>query len=407
MAIRRHEERLMRLRVIGTSLLAALCLAGGVASGEARPEETSYVVRTRSGTGAAELAAAARSLGGRVTGTIPGLRLAEVVLDPAGAARLVADPAVAWIRPEVTLHVAGGRPNDPLFARQWPLRKMDALRGWRTEDGTANEVVVAVIDSGVDASHPDLRNRVVDGLDLANGDDDPSDDNGHGTHVAGIVAAQPDNRRGIAGVSWGARVMPLKACDVNGACGSFDVAAAIVYAARSGARVVNISLSGAAGGCPTELALAAAVADAERSLLVASAGNSAQDGNPVMYPAACDGYTGVGATTPDDRWAPFSEHGEYVDLSAPGVAVPSTIPPGLAGMSDDPSTPGYGPADGTSMAAPHVAGLAALLFAQHPEWTPAEVEERMQETAVDLGADGPDEYFGAGRIDIARAVAAR
>ncbi|MDQ3981701.1 MAG: S8 family serine peptidase, partial [Actinomycetota bacterium] len=249
--------------------------------------------------------------------------------------------------------------------------------------------------------------RMVPGFDFANGDDDPWDDNGHGTHVAGIVAAQPDNRRGIAGVSWGARIMPLKACEITGTCGSFEVTAAIAYAIQGGAQVVNISLSGATGACPPEFALAGALAGAAEVLLVASAGNAAQDGNPVSYPASCDGYVSVGATTPTDAWAPFSVHNDLVDLSAPGVAVPSTIPPGLAGMPDDPATPGYGPANGTSMAAPHVAGLAALLFARHPDWTAAEVEARTEETAVDLGERGPDEYFGAGRASIGRALGTR
>ncbi|MDQ3953686.1 MAG: S8 family serine peptidase, partial [Actinomycetota bacterium] len=223
--------------------------------------------------------------------------------------------------------------------------------------------------------------------------------------VAGIVAAEPDNRRGIAGVSWGASIMPLKACGPEGACGTYEVAASIAFAALRGAKVVNISLSGPLDGCPAEFRLAAALAETEDVLLVGSAGNSAQDGNPVMYPAACDGYVAVGATAQDDRWAPFSEHGDFVDLSAPGVRVPSTLPPGLV-IPDDPATPGYGPADGTSMAAPHVSGLAALLFAQHPEWTPLQVEEHMEATAVDLGKRGADDYFGAGRISIGRALRA-
>ncbi|MFN2587732.1 MAG: S8 family serine peptidase [Actinomycetota bacterium] len=268
-------------------------------------------------------------------------------------------------------------------------------------------MTVAVIDSGVDPSHPDLLHRTVPGFDFVGLDDDPADDHGHGTHVAGIVAAEPDNREGIAGLSWGARVMPLKACDARGDCGSFEVAAAIAYAAQAGVDVVNVSLGGAAPACPAEFRLAGALARTAGVVLVASAGNAAQEGNPVGYPASCDGYVSVAATSPQDKWAPFSVHNEFVDLAAPGMVVPSTIPPGLAGMSDDPSTPGYGPASGTSMAAPHVAGLAALLLAAHPEWTPAQVEERMKETAADLGAKGPDEYFGAGRIDIARALRAR
>jgi subtilisin family serine protease len=400
------RQRLAGIALVGASIAAAVTPAGAAPDALTSPQTSSYVVRVAPGTGPDELDAVLRPLGARATARIEVLRLVEIAIDPGRVAALRASPVVEWARPERTLRVAGARPNDPLFRRQWPLRTMDALRGWRIEDGAGAEVTVAVVDSGVDASHPDLQARTVPGFDFANADEDPSDDNGHGTHVAGIVAAQPDNRRGIAGVSWGARIMPLKACDITGTCGSFEVAAAIVYAIQGGAEVVNISLSGAGGSCPAEFALAGTLAGAAGVLLVASAGNAAQDGNPVSYPASCDGYVSVGATTPTDAWAPFSIHNGLVDLSAPGVAVPSTIPPGLAGMSDDPATPGYGPADGTSMAAPHVAGLAALLFAQHPEWTAAEVEARMEETAVDLGARGPDEYFGAGRISIGRALGA-
>lgn len=368
-------------------------------------ERVNYVVRVVPGAAASDLGPLLTSLGARRTGWIAPLRLAEVEIDPARAAALADSPLVQWAHRELTLTTAA-RPNDPLFRYQWPLQTIGALRGWAVEDGSGADVTVAVIDSGVDASHPDLTKRMVPGFDFVNLDDDPSDDHGHGTHVAGIVAAQPANRRGVAGLSWGARIMPLKACDITGTCGTFEVAAAIAYAARAGAGVVNISLGGPAPGCPAELALAGALAEATETLLVASAGNSAQEGNPVSYPASCDGYVSVGATTALDEWAPFSVHNEYVDLSAPGVSVPSTIPPGLAGMSDDPSTPGYGPASGTSMASPHVAGLAALLLAAHPDWTPAQVEERMKETAADLGERGPDEYFGAGRIDVARALGA-
>lgn len=400
--------RTMTRRAIGIACVIACALLPVTAVADAGARRASFVVRLTADAPPAALDEALGRLGGRVTGEIAVLRLAEVELDPAHAAALEAAPGIAWAHRERTVRILGGPPDDPLFSQQWPLRKTEALRGWRIEDGSEAEVVVAVVDSGVDYSHPDLRNRVVPGLDLVHLDDDPADDHGHGTHVAGIVAAEPDNRRGIAGISWGARIMPLKACDENGACGSFQVAAATVHAVQAGAQVVNLSLGGAAGSCPREFQLAAAFAETGGALLVAAAGNSAQDGNPVVYPAACDGYVAVGATSQYDTWAPFSEHGDYVDLTAPGTSVPSTIPPGLtAGISDDPRTPGYGPADGTSAAAPHVSGLAALLFAQHPEWTPLRVEERMEETAVDLGARGPDEYFGAGRISIARALGAR
>lgn len=392
----------MRQRLAAIALACAL-VSGGTAAGDTLAR-VSYVVRVAPGVSVEDAAAALASAGARVTGTIGPLRLLEVEASPALARVLRDGGRVAWMHRERLVHPTGVRPNDPLYHHQWPLQKMRAVQGWRVESGKGAGVVVAVVDTGVDYSHPDLQNRMVAGFDFVNADDDPADDHGHGTHVAGIVAAEPDNGKGIAGVSWGASIMPLKVCPPEGGCGSFEVAAAIAYAVQGGAKVVNLSLAGAGGGCPTEFQLAAALAGARDVLLVAGAGNSAGDGNPVMYPAACEGFVGVGATAPDDRWAPFSEHGEYVDLTAPGVAVPSTLPPGLNTMTDSSSTPGYGPADGTSMAAPHVAGLAALLFAAHPEWTPLEVEERMEKTAVDLGDKGRDDFFGAGRISIGRAL---
>ena len=395
----------MRGRLTAIVLASALCAGPWAAAGSASSSSSSsYVVHVQRGVAVEAVAAAATAAGAEVTGTAPSLRLLQVEASPATARALRSAPGVGWMHRERVVHLAGVRPNDPMFPDQWPLRTMDALRGWRVERGTSADVVVAVLDSGVDYSHPDLQNRVVAGFDFVNLDDDPADDHGHGTHVAGIVAAEPDNRTGVAGVSWGASIMPLKVCPAEDGCGTFEVAAAIAYAVQGGVKVVNISLSGDTGRCPPELELAARLAEARDVLLVASAGNSAMDGNPVMYPAACDGYLAVGATAPNDRWAPFSEHGDFVDLSAPGVAVPSTVPPGLVGVQDDPATPGYGPAAGTSMAAPHVAGLAALLFAAHPGWTALQVEEHMEATAVDAGKPGPDEYFGAGRISIGRAL---
>lgn len=372
-------------------------------------DRQTYVLRFSAGTGSQVRRLALESAGAEVTGEIETLRLAEVRMQASQLGILEVDPVIEWVHPEGSTEIAGAPrpPNDPLLDRQWPLRKIGVLRGWRTEDGTGAEVIVAVVDTGVDPSHPDLTANLVPGFDFVSDDDDPADDFGHGTHVAGVIAATPNNRKGIAGLSWGAKVMPLKACGVTGACDNFPVVAAIAFAVQNGAKVVNLSLAGAEAGCPPEFDLVARFASARGVLLVAAAGNSAQEENPVMYPASCVGFVGVGATSSADEWAPFSEHNEWVDLSAPGMSILSTIPPGLRGMVDDVATPGYGPADGTSMAAPHVAGLAALLFSQHPDWTPLQVEERMESTAVDLGKPGRDPFFGVGRIDVAAALGGR
>ncbi|MDQ3953408.1 MAG: S8 family serine peptidase, partial [Actinomycetota bacterium] len=217
----------MRQRLAAIALAGACVCVASQPPGAASPSEgreRSYVVRSRAGAPLDAVAEAARAAGGRVTGTTTALRLLEVRANAGEIGALRAGGLVAWAHPEQTVRVAGPRPNDPLFAAQWPLRRMDALRGWRVERGAGADVVVAVVDSGVDYSHPDLQERMVDGFDFVNRDDDPVDDHGHGTHVAGIVAAEPDNRRGIAGVSWGASIMPLKACGPEGACGTYEVA---------------------------------------------------------------------------------------------------------------------------------------------------------------------------------------
>ncbi|MFN2527059.1 MAG: S8 family serine peptidase, partial [Actinomycetota bacterium] len=231
-------------------------------------------------------------------------------------------------------------------------------------------------------------------------DDDPGDPNGHGTHVAGIIAATQDNNLGIAGMSWGAKVLAIRVCGERGSCDNFGVAAGIAEAIAKGARVVNLSLGGAGDSCPAPFMALAQLAAAKEVLLVAAAGNSAQRKNPTTYPAACDGYLGVGATSTQDEWAPFSNHGPYVDVAAPGVGIWSTVPADRS----PPSTPGFAAFSGTSMAAPHVSALAALLFSAHPEWSADEVATRIMETAVDLGRPGRDGYFGMGRISVLRAL---
>ena len=404
--MRDAKKLLSSVGVIAAVLVLGSALPAPAHIGEVATEPTTLVVRYTKSAAPADVNQALAAVGARQLGSIGALRLMRVEVAASSVPILRAQSVVEWAyRPSVA-HVMGGRPNDPLLNRQWALTTMDVFRGWQHEDGTGSPVTVAVVDSGIDPSHPDLQGALVKGLDLINDDDDPADDHGHGTHVAGVIAARSNNRKGIAGLSWGAKVMPLKACRFDGSCDEYSVTAAIVYAVQQGAKVINLSLGGPADGCPPAYDLARRFAEQRGVALVAAAGNGGnkEAGNPMMYPAGCDGYIGVGATSPFDEWAPFSEHNSSVDLSAPGMGVLSTIPPALGGMEDDPASPGYGLADGTSMAAPQVSGLAALLFAAHPGWTAAQVEQRMSTTAIDLGERGRDDYFGEGRINVGRAL---
>jgi thermitase len=340
-------------------------------------------------------------LGGRVVGRVGPLRIVEVAFPSATSLRSALPavgrvPGVRWAEPEQGYKVTKA-PSDPLFAQQWGLAKIGAPTAWNTDVGTSHAVTVAVLDTGIDLTHPDFEGEAVSGFDFANNDPDASDDQFHGTHVAGIIAAASNNRRGVAGVSWGAKLMAVKVMDKNGAGGDCDIVAGIVYGALQGARVENLSLGGTGPACSSALTEAIRFADARGTLIVAAAGNSARHGNPVEYPGGCAGVLTVGATDQRDRAATFSEHGPQVVVSAPGVHILSTF-----------RTPDgqhkYAYLDGTSMATPFVAGLAALLLSAHPDWTPAQVRQRIVTTVDDLGPRGRDNYFGAGRINAARAL---
>jgi len=280
-------------------------------------------------------------------------------------------------------------PDDPLFPEQWHHEAIASAVAW--ERARADGVVVAVIDTGVNCDHPDLRGRCVAGYDFIYDDAAVRDHVGHGTLVAGILAAATDNGLGVAGVAWGAKLMPLRTLDEN-ALGSYsDIARAIVWAVDHGATVVNMSIGGTAD---TDLLQDAVdYATGHGVTLVAAAGNSSS--SEPRYPAAHAGVIGVAATTSTGTRASFSNYGDWVDVAAPGVNILSTVAGG-----------GYARFDGTSTSAPIVAGLAALLLGHDPDLTPGKVEQTIEETANDLGAPGWDLYFGAGQVDAGRAISA-
>jgi type VII secretion-associated serine protease mycosin len=258
------------------------------------------------------------------------------------------------------------------------------------------DVVVAVLDTGVDLEHPDLRGNLVPGTTFWPEQGAPMDYHGHGTHVAGIIAARLGNTEGGAGVAPGCKIMPVKVMGPKGPEGKVEyVAAGLVWAADHGAKVANLSLGDE--GTSTLLRDAVAYALSKDVVVVAASGNFDPDKhtttNTLDYPAGYPGVMAVGATDSDDQLADFSFWGSWLDVVAPGVEIYSTVP-GNA----------YRNEDGTSMASPFVAGVAALVRSRFPELNGPAVKRRIEATATDLGAPGVDDHFGHGRVDAAAAV---
>jgi thermitase len=279
-------------------------------------------------------------------------------------------------------------PNDPYWNLQWGPRKIAADLAWNTTIGD-NSLLVAVIDTGISQNHSDLiSNYVPLGYDWVNNDTDPTDDNGHGTHCAGIIAAKINNNIGIAGMAQ-IRIMSEKALDSSGSGDEDDLANAIIHAAQQNASIISMSWGSSYES--TLIHEAIRFAYDQGVLLVASAGNN---GNDIKtYPAAYDEVISVSATKQDDGRASFSSFGDWVELAAPGVQIYSTV------LNNN-----YGYKDGTSMACPHVAGVAALVWSEFPNMTRDQVRYQLRYTADDLGDAGFDEYYGYGRINVARAI---
>ncbi|MET0418802.1 MAG: S8 family peptidase [Actinoplanes sp.] len=313
--------------------------------------------------------------------------------DRAAAAALVTRgqraPGAIAVELDVPVTVAA---VDPLRSAQWDLDRIRTESAWQRSTGAG--VTVAVVDSGVEASHPDLAGRVLPGADFITGLEGVSiDPHGHGTHVAGTIAALAGNGAGIAGMAPDARILPVRVLGDNGSGYMSDVANGIVYATDRGADVINLSVG--ATSQVGAVSNAVAYARGHGVVVVAAAGNTRGAGSPTSYPAADEGVIAVSATDSADKVASYSTRGNYVDVSAPGSDIVSTY----RGAS-------YGRMSGTSMAAPHVSALAALLKGYDRTLTPDAVEQAIVTGAVDLGVPGRDADFGAGRIDAAATLAA-
>ncbi len=285
--------------------------------------------------------------------------------------------------------------NDTHRSKQWALNALKAETVHGKTKGSG--VTVAVIDTGVRSSHSDLSGRVLSGIDYVSPGTSANDENGHGTHVAGIIAAVHNNRRGIAGFAPSAKILPVRVLDRDGSGTSADVAKGIIYAADRGAKVINLSL----GSNQSSTAMRSAVAHAigKNVLVVAAAGNSGCGllGTPTEYPASYSGVVGVAAVTQSMSRASYSSCGSWVDVAAPGSGIISTMIQNSVGLGCSPSA-SYCTLSGTSFSAPYVAATGALAIARRG-WSQSTVASRLQSTATDLSPSGRDKYTGAGFIN--------
>ena len=307
-----------------------------------------------------------------------GFFVVETSADSAEWAGSVEDEdGVLYSEPDWKLSAADIAPTDPSWPALWAMRKIAAPAAWHTSTGS-DDIVVGVIDSGVDYTHEDLADQMwinpdedpttpadddangwtndIHGIDCANDDADPSDDHGHGTHVAGIIGAEAGNGKGVAGVAWDVKIMALKFLGADGTGYTSDAIQCLYYAVDNGAHLTNNSWGGA--GYSKTLQEAIRYAGSKGQLFVAAAGNDGLDTTATPhFPASYDetNVVSVAAADQNDELASFSNHSATtVDIAAPGTAILSTVPGGYASYS------------GTSMAAPHVAGAAALLLSVEP-----------------------------------------
>ena len=405
-------------RPAASLILVASLVLGSAAEALAAPppaeEGARLIVRYRPGAAPADRREVRQTVeaDGRIPTDLPATEVLTLAAgtDPEAAAREAEDtPEVLYAEPDVALASFGATPNDPYFPDLWALKRtgaaggIDAPTAWTLTTGSST-FPIAVVDTGIDATHPDLAPNLwtnpgesgggretngvdddgngyvddVSGWDWVDDDRTPNDENAHGTHVSGTIGARGDNGQGVAGVNWQAGLMPLRVLGADGVGWASDIAAGFRYAAENGARVVNASL----GGSAASQTLLDAIQEHPDTLFVVAAGNATRDNDATpTYPCAFSSpnIICVAASDDGDGLASFSNYGATsVDLAAPGTAIVSTWAGGA-----------YGQLFGTSMASPHVAGVAALVWGHHPEASLAEIK-----TAILSGVDTRAAFAG-------------
>ncbi len=395
-----RKELLLAGRTGAATLLAIL--AAAPAAGAAEPTE--WLVGTTTG-----IRAAAATPGTQIS---PGIRVVRG--DKATLRRLRRRPDVRWVEPNRQFAPSSlTAPTDSFFRQQWALRDARVPRAWRTSVG--GKVTVAILDTGIDASHPDLAGNLwtnsgevagngvdddgngfvddVHGADMVNGDGDPADGLGHGTAVAGIIGGRGNNRAGVSGVAWRVQLMPVKVLPDQGYGTTATLVAGLRYALSNGARVINMSLNGADRSLALEEAIAAA--EAQGVLVVTSAGNDGADRDSVpSYPAsiASPAVVSVASSNRSGRLGFGSAYGaSSVDIAAPGDNILTTDPGGR-----------FGTHSGTSFAAAYVSGAAALLAAAQPAASGAQLRRALLASARRGGHF--DQRVARGQLNVAGAM---
>lgn len=347
------------------------------------------LVQPKPGVPEAQLQQIIAAQGGRAVGRIDGINVREIQVAPqavqAVARALANNPAIKFAEPDYLVELSQTIPNDSHYNNAWHLPKINTPTAWTVSQG--NGIVVAVLDTGIEAAHPDFVGKLVPGWNAVSQNNDISDIQGHGTRVAGTIGAATDNALGVAAVGWNAKVMPIRVSNrTDGAAYSSDMARGLTWAADNGAHIANMSYM---SWQHSTVQSAAQYLRNKGGVVFGSAGNSGIDAgaNPTPYVVV------VAATASNDSRTSWSNYGQYVDLAAPGSGILTTSVGG-----------GYASVSGTSFSSPITAAVAALVMAANDQLAPAQIEQILFDSAVDLGTSGWDPFYGWGRVDAGAAV---